>query len=160
MESESPDFECFSGIWDESTKGCKCQDNYFGRTCDKLIFRMEKDVLEKQFYLKPYGAFYFMEDLREGEKEIHFEIKSPENPKMDVLVNEGPSENNALFMRRKKNAKDSIFLDLTKLAFGEVDKTIVAEENWVYFTFYNHEDKKISVQFKIESKLYQFFNYF
>lgn len=111
-----------------------------------------KDILQKNFFLKKYSSFHLMENVESGAKDISINIRSPEGPKMIMLVNEGPLENNKLIMRRVKDSRESLLLPLQRLTFGEVEKNIISEDNWIYFSFFSHESTRISVQLTVQSK--------
>jgi len=58
-------------------------------------------------------------------------------------------------MRRVRGSSSSVIFTLSKLQqIGNDEKTIIAEKNWIYFTFQSHESTPIVLQVTAESKYF------
>ena len=143
-------YECGQGTC--VAGACECPDFVFGRQCDKESVTMEDSVLQKQVVMPPFSAFHFEENVNLGEKDITFNLVSPAKPKLTMLVNESPQKNYYFMMRREKGTTSSVLLQLPNLIFGEEEKIITAEKDWIYATVFNHEPEEVTVQFSVQSK--------
>jgi hypothetical protein len=140
---------------------CVCEENFFGRLCDKKIFGMNADTFKEVTTLEAYDAFFFREDTEEGEKEVRFDMTSQDGPKMLFLVNESDENNPSYLLRRKGDSEedksiDSFFLEHL-MNMGEEKRSFQAEKRWVYMTFINYKSSSARIDLQITSKIH-FFN--
>jgi len=120
------------------------------------VLSLDGESFQKQLTVSAFSAFYFEENVSEGEKDITINLISSEKPRMKLLMNESPVKNYDYMMRREKSSSSSLMLDLPNLAFGEEEKSVRAEKDWIYFTFINFEATDVQVQLSIESKFFEF----
>lgn len=88
-----------------------------------------------------------------GEKDVTIQIKSPEGPKMNLLVNEAPVGKASNLMKRDKNSEKSRFIELPKLNFGETYQVVYLQDDYLYLTFFSYESEKITIQLSLRSNL-------
>lgn len=114
---------------------------------------MDKDVNNFQINVAPYENFTLVADLTGKEKETKLVLESEGRPKSSLLVVEAESKTPEKFMFRQKGAKNTILFTLDNLAeSGKQTKVVIAEKNWISFTFQNHENKPVTVQVTAESE--------
>lgn len=157
--------ECVFGTC--TAGNCICEENFFGRLCDKKIYMMSDDLFREVTTLEAHEALYFREDTNEGEKEIRFDLNSIDKPKMMFIVNED-AENETKFLTRQipKGSDKSIdFFMLEVLeSSGEERRSFVAEARWVYMTYINFTNQQARIDLKITSnpplKILNFLTFF
>lgn len=113
---------------------------------------MKSEVTTFEVTVPPYQHFSLIENVSEGDKDINLTLVSESNPKSTLLVNESAEKDTNLIMRRKKGSRSSVIFSLSRLQqTGKDEKTILAEKDWIYFTFQNHENTPVVVQVTAES---------
>lgn len=96
--------------------------------------------------MAPYETFTIIADLEKKEKEIKLTLESEARPKSSLLIAETDTKLPSKFMFRDKMSKSSMIFTLENLSeAGKQTKNIIAEKNWIYFTFQNHENKPVTV---------------
>jgi hypothetical protein len=114
---------------------------------------MDNEVTTFEVTVLPYSHISLIETVEEGDKDINLTLTSKDKPKSTLLVNESDNRDLNLIMRRLKGSRSSVIFSLSKLQqTGKDEKTILAEKNWIYFTFQNHENQPVVLQVTAESK--------
>ena len=97
---------------------------------------MNKEVTTFEVIVPPFQHMSLIETVVEGDKDINLTLLSDEKPRGTLLVNESDDKDVNLIMRREKGSRSSVIFALNTLQqAGKDEKTILAEDDWIYFTF-------------------------
>lgn len=136
--------ECGQGTCEGAV--CKCTDGFFGKACSKEIKLMDKEITNYQQNVAPYETFTIIADLTDKDKEVKITLESEAKPVSSLLIAEAESKVPNKFMFRDKQSKSSLVFVLENLTgSGKQTKAVIAEKNWIYFTFQSHENRPITV---------------
>ena len=112
---------------------------------------MSDDLHSENVRIPKHNAYFFLEDMTKGLKEISISVSSKSRPKMMLVVNEATKKDFKKFSIRDKDSRKILVTKMSTLRFGQYEDTFYFDDEWAYFMFVNHENNDISAQLSVES---------
>ena len=133
---------------------CDCDESYFGRVCQKKIYKMGGDVLRMSKTFARFQTINIEEFIHVGHMNFNITVSSEQRPKVIIFAAESNRQNRSLFTNfdpRWVEERKSVMINLDLLArTGSQTKILIAQKKWVYISLITFDEADID--FRISSK--------
>lgn len=127
---------------------CICYKGYFGRICEKKVYKVSEDTLKQTENLSQFEAIYFEDFINSGEKEIQFEINAKYSPPALLISNQNKEEDFSMMFREDRGKKSSVLM-IESWDNGRKSSSLVSDDNWIGVTLMNLSPYKVEFTLKM-----------